>query len=42
MDNLSMWLPSVKDNPMFVLTQAQLRAVIDLLEGGNGELKIEE
>ena len=41
MDNLASWLPSVTINPMFILVRAQLRSAIDLLEGGEGELKFE-
>jgi len=42
MDNLAAWMPSVTRNPMFVVVMAQLRSVIDLLEGGDGELQIED
>ena len=40
MDNLAKWQPAVNNNPMFVLVRAQLRGAIDLLEGGDGELKL--
>lgn len=40
MDNLAKRQPAVTQNPMFVLVRAQLRGAIDLLEGGDGELKL--
>ena len=40
MGNLEKWQPAVKQNPMFVLTQAQIRAAIDLMQGGAGELPL--
>jgi hypothetical protein len=40
MDNVEKWQPAVAGNPMFALVRAQLRAVIDLLEGGDGALKV--
>ena len=40
MDNLAKWMPAVTQNPMFVVVLAQLRSVIDLLEGGEGELTL--
>ncbi len=40
MDNLAKWQPAVTQNPMFVLVRAQLRSAIDLLEGGDGEMKL--
>lgn len=40
MDNLAKWQPAVMQNPMFVLVRAQLRGAIDLLEGGDGDLKV--
>lgn len=40
MDNLAKWMPAVTQNPMFVVVRAQLRSVIDLLEGGEGELTL--
>lgn len=40
MGNLAKWQPAVTQNPMFVLVRAQLRAAIDLMEGGDGELKV--
>lgn len=42
LDNLEQWQPAVKCNPVFSIVRAQLRSAIDLLEGGDGELKIEE
>lgn len=39
--NMTTWNPGVKNNPMFILARAQLRSAIDLLEGGDGELKLE-
>jgi hypothetical protein len=41
MDNLLQWQPGVAKNPMFILVRAQLRSAIDLLEGGDGKLKID-
>ena len=41
MGALAKWQPSVTQNPMFVLVRSQLRAAIDLLEGGDGELEFE-
>lgn len=41
MDNLASWQPAVTSNPMFVLVRAQLRSAIDLLGGGEGELRLE-
>lgn len=42
LDNLEKWQPAVKCNPMFAIVRGQIRSAIDLLEGGDGELKIEE
>jgi len=41
-DNLARIQPGVIKNPMFLLVKAQLRSAIDILEGGEGELKFDE
>ena len=42
LENLARWQPGVRQNPMFVLVRAQIGSVINLLEGGDGELKLGE
>lgn len=39
LDNISKLNPHVLNNPMFIIVKAQLASAIDMLEGGDGELK---
>lgn len=41
LENMAKFQPAVKANPMFLLVSVQIDSVIDLLDGGDGEMEFD-